>query len=110
MNYVSFTTTILGSVFGFSRRIRVTDRQEENNVRVTCARKCSRTRSCYTRLFIPPLAMTLGSALAACSERLTRAISAEDRALTETAGFLSIIILAIVGLFGPTVYKWWLQR
>ena len=46
--------------------------------------------------------MALGSTLAACSERVTRAISAEDRALTETAGFLSIIILAIVGLFGPT--------
>jgi hypothetical protein len=29
--------------------------------------------------------------------------SAEDWALTVTVGFLSIIILAIVGLFGPTV-------
>ena len=54
--------------------------------------------------------MALGSTLAACSERVKRAISAEDRGLTETAGFLSIIILAIVGLFGPPVYKWLRQR
>ena len=110
MSYESITTTIFGPASGLSRLIRVPDRQEKGVSGVISARKSSRTGSTYTRLLSLPLAMVLGCTLTACSDRATRMIIAEDRALTETAGFLSIIIIAIVGLFGPTVYRWWRQK
>jgi hypothetical protein len=110
VNYESFTTMIFGAP-GFSRAIRAPDRQKKADlVGVNCRGKCSRTERSHTRLFILPLAMVVGCTLTACSHRVSQTIGAEDRALTETAGFLSIMILAILSLFGPTVYRWWRQN
>ena len=57
--------------------------------------------------FIRPLAMVLGCALAGCSDRALWMASAEDRTLGETTGFVVILLMAILGLVGPTVYKLW---
>jgi hypothetical protein len=111
VNYESLTTTIFDPASESARTLRLPDRQQKRDVLdVILAGKSSITGSPHTRLFILPLALVQGCTLTACSDRAALAISAEDRALMETAGFLSIIMLAIVGLFGPTVYRWWRRQ
>ena len=91
LNYESLTTTTFGPTFEFSKPFRVPGRREKRGVlAVICARKSSRTEHSYIRRLIPPFAAVLGCTLTACSDRAVRTLRAEDRALTETAGFLSI--------------------
>jgi hypothetical protein len=107
----SLTITIFSPASGFSRLIRVLERLEQGRVpKAICSKNSPRIGNASTRWFVLPVATVLGCALTACSDRVARTISADDRPFTETAGFLSIIILAIVGLFGPIVYQWWRQK